>query len=99
MAIELGQPTTLIVTQEERTWRIECFCDDGTDYRLVAHREILGKDQNQQTVSRDEAPAVTRTLSQVVSDPDALQFLGLAKALCDKWAQEDAAASAAPTGV
>lgn len=36
-------------------------------------------------------PIVQRRVSQVLSDPDAMQFLQLAKALCDKWAQQDAA--------
>jgi len=92
MADNLGSQT-LQGTLEERTWRITCYCENGTDYSLEAHREKLLVDTNGATlvtIDRD-LPIVVRTVSQVMSDPQALQFLQLAKALCDKWAAEDAA--------
>ena len=81
-------------TIEERTWRISCFCENGTDYSLVAHREKILVDANGLTLATLDrnVRTVTRMLSQVMNDPDALSFLGLAKNLCDKWAAEDAAA-------
>ena len=95
MAIDLGSQT-LTTTRQERTWRIECFCDDGTDYKLVAHREILTKDQDGNIISMERfQPSVVRTVSQIQNEADALQFLGLGKTLCDRWAQEDAQAAAA----
>ena len=92
MAIDLGSQA-LSVTQQERTWRIECFCEDGTDYTLVAHRETIATDSNGVPVFSVRGKTVTRSLSQVINQPDALQFLGLAKSLCDAWAAEDAAAA------
>lgn len=94
MAIDLGSQT-LSVTKQERTWRVECFCEDGTDYELVAHREVVTTDPNGVVISRERDKEVHRRVSQVVSQPDALQLLQLMKDLCDRWAQEDAAAQAA----
>jgi len=86
---------TLQGTVEDRTWRITCFCENKTDYSLEALRERILVDANGATlttIDRD-LPAVRRSLYQVQTDPDALQFLQLAKSLCDKWAAEDAASS------
>lgn len=87
MAVEIGQKTITVI-QEERTWRIECFCEDGTDYTLRAHREVLTKDQDGNLISQERGKSVSRQVSQITDDPDALQFLQLAKLLCDKWAAE-----------
>lgn len=87
---------TLTLTTEERTWRVECFCEDGTDYQMVIHREKLSKDASGNVIQRDRSlPTVTRTVSQVMGDKDALQMLGLIKAKSDGWAQEDAEKAAA----
>ena len=93
MSIDLGSQT-FTATKQERTWRIECFCDNGTDYQLVAHREILTLDQNGNVIGMERLGNVSRRVSQIQAEPDALQFLGLAKTLCDRWAQEDATAAA-----
>lgn len=92
MADALG-PLALSGTLEERTWRITCFCENGTDYSLEAHREKLLVDASGVTLATlaKNFGVVTRSLSQVASDPDAIQFLTLAKTLCDKWAAQDAA--------
>lgn len=82
---------TLTLTTEERTWRVECFCEDGTDYQMVIHRERLSKDASGNVIQRDRSlPSVSRTVSQVLGEPDALQMLGLIKAKADGWAEEDA---------
>lgn len=96
MAIDLGSQT-LSVAKQERTWRIECFCEDGADYELVAHREVITTDPNGVVISRERDKEVHRRVSQVAAQADAMQFLQLAKDLCDRWAQEDAAAIAAST--
>lgn len=96
MAETLGTQT-LNGTVEERTWRITCFCENGTDYTLEAHREKVLVDANGATLATLDRnlPVVRRAVSDVMSQPDAMQFLQLAKALCDRWASEDAAAQAA----
>lgn len=85
-------------TVEERTWRITCFCENGTDYALEAHREKVLVDATTgatlATLDR-QTKIVRRRLSEVTGDQDAMQFLGLAKVLVDKWAAEDAAAPVA----
>lgn len=79
---------------EERTWRITCFCENGTDYALEAHREKVLVDASGATLAtlERETRIVRRRVSDVATDKDAMQFLGLAKTLVDKWAAEDAAA-------
>lgn len=96
MAEVIGSQT-LNGTVEERTWRITCFCENGTDYTLEAHREKVLVDANGATLATLDRnlPVVRRAVSQVMGQPDALQFLQLAKALCDRWAAEDAAAAQA----
>lgn len=93
MAENLGSQN-LQGTVEERTWRITCFCENGTDYSLEAHRERVLVDANGATLATldRDLPTVKRFVSQVINDRDALDFLQLAKNLCDKWAAEDAAA-------
>lgn len=91
MAETLGSQT-LNGTVEERTWRITCFCENGTDYSLEAHREKVLVDANGATLATLDRnlPVVRRAVSEVASQPEALQFLQLAKMLCDRWATEDA---------
>lgn len=91
MSTPLGT-TTLTVTKEERTWRVECFCENGTDYTMVAHREILSHAADGSVVSSERGKMVTRSVSQVAKETDSMQMLGLVKAVCDRWAAEDAAA-------
>lgn len=90
MAIELGSET-LTLTKKARTWRVECETVFGSDYTLTAHREIVSLDQNGKVVARDITRPVIRRVSQVMGEADAMQMLGLMKALVDRWAAEDEA--------
>jgi hypothetical protein len=96
VAIQRGTETKILIT-EERTWHVDCFCEDGTDYRLIGHRELLSKDANGNIISRDrDIPSVVRVVSQVLTEINALQMLGLIKDTIDTWAGEDEAARIAP---
>lgn len=92
MAENIGT-ASLQGTVEERTWRITCFCENGTDYALEAHREKVLVDADGKTVAtlERETRIVRRRLSEVAGDEEAMRFLGLAKTLVDRWAAEDAA--------
>lgn len=91
MAETIGT-SSLNGTVEERTWRISCFCENGTDYSLEAHREKVLVDSDGTTLAtlERETRIVRRRVSEVLADPDAMQFLDLAKSLVDKWAAQDA---------
>lgn len=90
MSTPLGSET-ITVTKQERTWRVECFCEDGADYTMVAHREILSLAADGSVVASERGKTVRRSVSQVSTETDSMQMLGLVKAICDRWAAEDAA--------
>lgn len=99
MAISLG-PTQINATQEDRIWRVECYSENKTDYRIVFHREVVLLDQDGNTVATlSRGKEVVRLLSQVLGDPDALQMLNLIKAKGDQWAQEYDAMAQSSGGV
>ena len=86
--------TTTIVKVKDRTWRLECFTEYGTDYRLVAHRERVYVTANGEVVKREELPQIVRTVSQVMGEQDAMAMLASIRDKVDIWAGEDAAPAA-----
>ena len=57
----------------------------------MVHQEKLAKNAERKVLQRDRSLlAIYRTVSQVMSDPDALEMLGLIKAKAAAWAEEDA---------
>jgi len=84
MALSLGTDKTPLAMQE-RTWRVELFCEAGEEARLVMHRETVGlrPDGSVATRSRD-VPPVQRTLSQIADqDFDGMTGAQLAQKLWD----------------
>lgn len=97
MSVDQGT-TTLEVRIIERTWRVECICEFGTDYSLLAHRERLHVLADGTVLARDRnLPDVRRSVLMVQGDSDAMTMLGLVKAKCDQWAADDLAATPPPS--
>lgn len=65
MAIEKGVENIELMV-EERTWRIEIFCDHGVDPMFVAHREKVWIRKDGTIMSREILKPVNRSLSSMV---------------------------------
>lgn len=89
MSIDLNL-TDLIQSVKDRTFHLEVFTTHGTDYKFVAHRERIFLNGNGEAVFRLGLPDVVRTVSQVMTDPAAMQMLGAVRDMADTWAIEDA---------
>lgn len=90
--------TTLEVRVLERTYRVECICEFGTDYSLVGYRERLHVLADGTVIARDRnLPNVRRSVLMVQGDSDAMAMLGLVKTKCDQWSGEDLAALPPPS--
>lgn len=87
--VENVSETLQITTVARRTWRVECFTDFGSDYELRAHRERVYLDAGGNVVKREPLPTVTRKVSQVSTDLNAMLMLKAVKDMCDAWAVED----------
>jgi hypothetical protein len=85
--------TTSIVKVKDRTWRLQCFTDLGTDYTFQALRERVYLDAQGNVVKREALPDVTRRVSQVMDDPAAMAMLAAVRDMADKWSEEDEALS------
>lgn len=92
MAIQKGTES-LTLTKEERTWRVECFAEEGTDYSIIFHRETLWKRTDGTIAQRDRRiPLVLRSKSMLQTSGDTgISLLEALRDLGDKWAAEDAA--------
>lgn len=89
---------TLAVQVIERTYRVECIAEAGSDYSIVVYRERLTLLPDGTILARDRSlPIVRRSVLQVVGDPDSMTLLGLVKTKADAWAAEDAAAVPLPS--
>jgi hypothetical protein len=83
---------TVTATASERTWRVEIFCEYGTEATLVAHRETVFTDPAGKVVARDRStPAVRRSASEVPG----IDTQPIYDAI-DKLAAEDKARAAMP---
>ena len=80
-----------------RSWRVEVFDDFGTDIRMVCHMENITVDANNNKLGSTPSPTITRSLSQVMSDPDVQSAMGTIQKLIEKWYAEDNAAPIVPT--
>lgn len=96
MATELDVNQVITISKvKRRTWRVECFTEEGTDYEFVAHREVGYYDQNGVLVKRERDRTVRRRVSQVLGEADAMAMLASVRAMADRWEEEDIAAEAA----
>lgn len=88
MSIELGNETKTI-NKEDRTWRVEIFCEHNQPYQVVVHREILATDSEGNLVSTERGITASRTLESLKDNPTALQVATAIKSMADQWRQED----------
>lgn len=88
MAIELGTETKEI-KKEDRTWRVEIFCEHNQPYKVIVHREILYTDSEGNVMRIERGETSSRTLENLSEDPEALQVAAKIKSTADKWRQED----------
>lgn len=56
---------TIEIKRTERTWRTELFSDYGTDYTLVAHREIISTDPEGNKLSSEREGSYVFPLSEL----------------------------------
>ena len=83
------------VVQWDRSWRQEIFTDLGTDFVIKYHMERVGALESGEVI-HTPLPMVTRTMSQVGSDPDVQELAMLMTKLAEKWMLEDQAAANIP---
>lgn len=90
MAIEQDVSlTTTIVKVKDRTWRVQCFTDFGSDYTFQALRERVYLDQDGNVVKREPLFDVIRKVSSVAADAKAMAMLAAVRDMIDVWALED----------
>lgn len=99
MAIEQGTQT-LAVTTEERTWKVEVFCEKGADPIVRIHRQLVRTNAAGEVLSVDNNATVERRQSEVGADSITAtgvtvtgnQLAALVSAAADQWRTEDLAA-------
>ncbi|MBN8960584.1 MAG: hypothetical protein J0H71_05585 [Rhizobiales bacterium] len=99
MAIEQGTET-VTVTLEERTWRVEIFCEKGEDPTIRAHRQTVRSDAGGNLLSIVNCATVERNSSTIQGDTftaagvtvTGAQLADLIAAAADQWRSEDLAA-------
>jgi hypothetical protein len=89
-----SQDVSITAKTWDRSWRGEEFTDLGTDFTIVMHMERVTVDANNKVIAKEQLPNITRSLSQVISDPDVQAYLTLKQTLVKKWLDEDVAATA-----
>lgn len=88
MSIELGTETKEI-KKEDRTWRVEIFCEHNKPYVVNVHRETLYTDADGNVMKTERGVVTTRTLQNLMNDPEAVMIANKIKSTADKWRQED----------
>lgn len=83
------QDITVTGQEWDRSWRCEEFTDLDTDFKIVLHMERVVADSNNNLLSTTPLPSITRSLSQVIHDPDVQAYLILKQTLVKKWFDED----------
>ncbi len=69
MAIDVPVPTPLsIVKGEQRTSHIEILCPKGSDYVMIAQREVLWLDVNGNVIQRGLSPQVSRSVKGLMRE-------------------------------
>lgn len=106
MAIEQGTET-VTVTVEERTWRVEIFCEKGEDPTIRAHHQTVRSDGNGNVLSIENGAIVERRSSAIQGDTftavgisvTGAQLAELIAQAADQWRGEDLAeAEPSPVG-
>jgi hypothetical protein len=102
MAIDLGT-TTITVSKQERTWRLEIFTEKGQDPSVRAHREMI-ETASDGTFKRERSGVtVERSLSAVATETFQIgghtytggEIAMVLAAIADTWRGQDEAAAAA----
>lgn len=78
-----------ISTVENRTWRVQCFTEKGSDYEFQALRESISYDAQGNEIKRERGRVVSRKVSQVLNEPDAMAMLAAVRVMADRWEEED----------
>lgn len=106
MAIDQGTETVVVTTQE-RTWRINIETAMGADPVVSVYRETVKTDYDGTVVSKDRAPDVLpRNFSAVAKQSFTVggktygmaEIAGVIAFIADTWRQEDIAAAAKAAG-
>ncbi|MGB6080199.1 MAG: hypothetical protein WBF99_12145 [Xanthobacteraceae bacterium] len=98
MAIEQGAETVTL-TVEERTWRVEIFCEKGEDPTIRAHRQTVRSGGSGSVLSVENGALVERRSSAIQGDTftaagvtiTGAQLAGLIAQAADQWRSEDLA--------
>ncbi len=95
MAIDLGT-STVTLSSQERTWRINLETPLGQDPTITVYREDIKKDGNNAIVSQENAKMLSRNLSAVASEAHTVgdktytlaELATVIAAVADAWSQE-----------
>lgn len=95
MAIAQAE-TTLTLAGEDRTWRVEIFCEKGEDPIIVVHRESI-RAADGDVIARERGATVHRTGSGVAADSFTVgsvtltgaQLAAFVAAAADQWRTAD----------
>lgn len=96
MAITQGTETVALTT-EERTWKVEIFCDKGTDPTVRVHRQLVKSDpsgaivgiENNATVERRQSQVAESTFTAASTTVTGNQLAALISQAADQWRTED----------
>lgn len=98
MAVDQGSQSVVVTTQE-RTWRVNIETAKGADPVVTVFRELIKWTEDGTMISRGEAQSATRSLSAVANDtitvPGTAIVITMAQvaatiaATADLWRQED----------
>jgi hypothetical protein len=102
MALALGTES-VVVTSQERTWRINIETPLGGDPVVTIYRETVRTAVDGTLISRETAAGVSRSLSDVAAQSLSVagnkyttaEIAGVIAAIADTWRQEDIDAAAA----
>lgn len=105
MAIEQGTATVALTT-EERTWRVEIYCEKNEDPLVRAHRQVTRSLADGTVISTENNATVERRQSQVHDETFTAagvtvtgdQLAALISQAADQWRAQDVANAAPPPG-
>jgi hypothetical protein len=84
-----AQDVAIAAKTWDRSWRGEEFTELGTDFHIVMHMQRVTVDADNKVIGKEPLPNITRSLSQVINDPDVQAYLALKQTLVKKWLDED----------
>jgi hypothetical protein len=96
VAITQGTETVALTT-EERTWKVEIFCDKGADPIVRVHRQLVKYDpsgaivgiENNATVERHQSQVAANTFTVAGITVTGNQLAALISQAADQWRTED----------